>query len=267
MGGRDGRGTCCSRKAWGVPNSGGTAPALPWDSALPAEVDSPGPALPGPGWSSGHREPRHQNSSTPAPRPGEELCLPWKADLLCNSPYCCQEPKNTFINGKTGMALHRTILTSPEEPGGRFGAYPQEARRFYFVGSCWGVRAACLSQQGACPVSSPGCFLGQVVLRQRSATWAGPEPALDTAPQDLVAFFPITALSKCSPLWPVSSAGKWRLGAASRHRSGPHVPPNACRVGESPTCSSSRPEGSGKGSSLQVHPQSPSPSNVSQVLF
>lgn len=73
--------------------------------------------------------------------------------------HCCQEPKNTFINGKTGMAPQRNILTSPEEPAGRFRAYPQEAWVSYLRGSPrWGAggSAECRSRRGACPISAGG---------------------------------------------------------------------------------------------------------------
>lgn len=73
------------------------------------------------------------------------------------------------------MTPQRNILTSPEEPVGRFRAHPQEAGASYLLGSPAGERAACFS----CRVSVRGSqaqLTGLDCAEVASATWPGPRP-------------------------------------------------------------------------------------------
>lgn len=102
--------------------------------------------------------------------------------------HCCQEPKNTFINGKTGMAPQRNILTRPEEAAGGFRAYPQEAWVSYLLGSPWGgrgteagagKRGTLLPEGGPAPFPQEAPRRGSLGWREPgrlSATWPGLHP-------------------------------------------------------------------------------------------
>ena len=176
--------------------------------------------------------------------------------------HCCQEPKNTFINGKTGMAPQRNILTSPEEPAGRFRAHPQEAGAPYLLGSPPGEGSTLLRPAFPRRALRLG-FLGWIVLRwllqpgqvhprQRCSSpgLSGPGSSRVTAP------------SRHSPLWPVPSDCTWRVEAASRQLSG--LPgTERCLLGER---GSWRPTGSVRGVFLPLHSQSLRLPSVCQVL-
>lgn len=154
--------------------------------------------------------------------------------------HCCQEPKNTFINGKTGMAPQRNILTSPEEPAGRFRAHPQEAGAPYLLGSPPGGAAhfsGRVSELGPqarlpgldCAEVAPARQLGHP--RQRCSS-----PGLSGV---ILGDCPIQAF----PFVAHSLGLHQRTGAASRQLSG--LPgTEQCLLGER---GSWRPKGSGNG--------------------
>lgn len=66
--------------------------------------------------------PRRRTAPCSVARAGRSCVYLGRQTSFVTLTYCCQEPKNTFINGKTGMAPQRNILTSSEEPAGRFRA-------------------------------------------------------------------------------------------------------------------------------------------------
>ena len=150
-------------------------------------MDTPEPAPPVLHQGSGHTEPQ-KKSNTPAPWPGAGRSCVYlgRQTSFVTLTYCCQEPKNTFINGKTGMAPQRNILTSPEEPAGGFRAHPQEAWVSYLLGSPpGGGRATRFSQRHACPGPAWG-----------SKAWL---PRLDCAEMDFCDMAWSTPYSTYSP--------------------------------------------------------------------
>lgn len=154
--------------------------------------------------------------------------------------HCCQEPKNTFINGKTGMAPQRNILTSPEEPAGRFRAHPQEAWVSYLLGSPpGGESAARFSRQGACPISARGSQarlpgLDRAGLIFCNVARSTPHPAYSSRSGQggwwrggTVASLLVTAPCRCSPLWRLSFDCKRSLELAPDISPGSQVPTSA----------------------------------------
>ena len=194
----------------GVPDSSGSALLLGHDSVLPTEADGPEPTLLG------------QITTRNTESPGVRTLLPtlgspepanwglgWAVFILegltsfVTFTHCCQEPKNTFINGKTGMAPQRNILTSPEEPAGRFRAHPQEAGAPYLLGSPPGEDSMLLRPRFHAGPSGSAPWAG--LCWGGSCKTAGSIPGRDAALQGSVASSWVTAPSRHSPLWPIPS--------------------------------------------------------------
>lgn len=105
------------------------------------------------------------------------------------------------------MALHRNILTSPEEPAGRSRAYPQEVWASYLLGNQ--LRGA---GGHASPSRAPAHFLVRLPGMASGldcakgalcpVAWAAPHSRYSA--QGLVVRFVVSASSRSALSWPIS---------------------------------------------------------------
>lgn len=229
-------------------------------SVLLAEVGSPEPApCPRSGLGAPGAPEEEQRLPASWPRAGRSRVYLGRQTSFVTLTYCCQEPKNTFINGKTGMAPRRNILTSPEEPAGGFRAHPQEAWVSYLLGSPPEGKGRPLLPAGRLPRSRVGL--------QGMASWAG----LCQVDFCEVSWTPCSRLlphpgycpTRVFSLLTISSDGQRKarshLQASSRRSQAPTC---ACRERERPACPSSKLYGSGEGEgyplpAVLTEPQAP----------